>query len=324
MEFLRGPKATPLKKNSNPFLTATPYGRRKDKKHTPPNMRLTNNKHSPEQKEESDHFINESSSDNISSTNEDLPQTGYESPKSTRGKRRGGSPAQNPQLLETPSVNKSKRIFMEEDGYGSPGENDMNYVVHSPRSRVYSESPEIGEPLARKPSGDGSYNRFFLNIPSDSRFMSDYTTLEILGRGSFGTVYRCRNNIDCLEYAVKKRHKKMNSAGRMKEALTEVYALAAVSITEENPYIVKYFSGWFEDSSLYIVMELCKTSLQKIAQSKRRKGVIITEEEVKRIMRDVTLGLKGLHSRYIVHLDIKPGRSMLISREHIGIVLREV
>lgn len=46
----------------------------------------------------------------------------------------------------------------------------------------------------------------------------------------------------------------MNSAGRMKEALTEVYALAAVSIAEENPYIVKYFSGWFEDSSLYIVM----------------------------------------------------------------------
>ena len=74
----------------------------------------------------------------------------------------------------------------------------------------------------------------------------------------------------------------------------------------------------------YIVMELCKTSLQKIAESKRKKDIVITEEEVKRIMRDVTLGLKGLHDRFIVHLDIKPGRWCMRGRERVGVVLWQV
>lgn len=255
----------------------------------------------------------------MSSCNEQEPNTGYESPRSPK---KDNPTKINVELLETPTVNKTRRVFTEDDDFDSPEQ--INYLGHSPRPSDSPESLPL-EPIAKRNSGDQlGYNKFFLNIPLHSRFMTDYTTLEILGRGSFGTVYRCRNNIDCLEYAVKKRHKKMNSAGRMKEALTEVYALAAVCIAEENPYIVKYFSGWFEDNELYIVMELCKTSLQKIAESKRKKDIVITEEEVKRIMRDVTLGLKGLHDRFIVHLDIKPGRWCMRGRERVGVVLWQV
>jgi hypothetical protein len=40
-------------------------------------------------------------------------------------------------------------------------------------------------------------------------------------------------------------------------ALHEVFALSALSVCGENPYIVKYFTGWIENSHLYLVVKLC-------------------------------------------------------------------
>jgi serine/threonine protein kinase len=54
-------------------------------------------------------------------------------------------------------------------------------------------------------------------------------------------------------------------------------------------------------------MELCKSSLRGFAQKKRlRDPNAITEKDITKILRDVCLGLQELHSRGIVHLDIKP------------------
>lgn len=36
--------------------------------------------------------------------------------------------------------------------------------------------------------------------------------------------------------------------------LQEVYALSALSVGFESPHIVRYYSGWIEDSNLYIVV----------------------------------------------------------------------
>jgi serine/threonine protein kinase len=52
-------------------------------------------------------------------------------------------------------------------------------------------------------------------------------------------------------------------------------------------------------------MELCKKSLRAYA-SKRREKDSLNEEVMRKIMRDVCSGLDELHSRGIVHLDIKP------------------
>lgn len=55
-------------------------------------------------------------------------------------------------------------------------------------------------------------------------------------------------------------------------------------------------------------MELCKESLRSYSKKRRTENgkYDMSEEDIKRIMRDVCLGLNELHNKGIVHLDIKP------------------
>jgi hypothetical protein len=88
----------------------------------------------------------------------------------------------------------------------------------------------------------------------ESRFEKEFEVLGEIGKGYYGVIKRCRNRLDGLEYAVKiTKHKWRGECGK-REALREVFALSALSVCDDNPYIVKYFSGWIEDSKLYIVV----------------------------------------------------------------------
>lgn len=112
---------------------------------------------------------------------------------------------------------------------------------------------------------------------------------------------KCQNKLDGIEYAIKiteKQHPKKRL--NMYEALQEAYALAALSVSSENPYIVRYYRGWIENEQLYIQMELCENSLHD--QFSERQ---LTEKEIKQVLRDICLGLNELHHKGIVHLDLK-------------------
>lgn len=95
-----------------------------------------------------------------------------------------------------------------------------------------------------------------------SRFEEYFEEINVIGRGHFGTVVRCRNKTDGIEYAIKITDKNTpKNKNSMNEAIQEVYALSATSVSCEIPHIVRYFSGWIENDQLYIQMELCKMSL---------------------------------------------------------------
>ncbi len=91
-------------------------------------------------------------------------------------------------------------------------------------------------------------------LEDGARFEDEFEVISELGKGHFGVVKKCRSKFDGLEYAVKvTKHKLKGELGKQ-EALQEVYALSALSVCDDNPYIVKYFTGWIEDSKLYVVV----------------------------------------------------------------------
>lgn len=50
-------------------------------------------------------------------------------------------------------------------------------------------------------------------------------------------------------------------------------------------------------------MEHCNYSIKYLIENQK----YFDEYQIRSILHDILLGLKGLHSRNIVHLDIKPG-----------------
>ncbi|CAK9029593.1 Wee1-like protein kinase (Wee1A kinase) [Durusdinium trenchii] len=141
-------------------------------------------------------------------------------------------------------------------------------------------------------------------VAKPSRFKEEFEEQGILGGGTFGTVYKCKNRLDGCMYAVKVTKQRFKGRADRERVLKEVYALSALCNAEDNPHIVRYFSAFVEDGRLYIQTELCDMSLQDmIRKGHYPRGI---ESVAKDLARQVLEGLSRLHKHNLVHLDIKP------------------
>jgi serine/threonine protein kinase len=77
-----------------------------------------------------------------------------------------------------------------------------------------------------------------------SRYKSEFRELAPLGRGGFGTVFRCENALDGREYAIKKVWIPSGEefSQRLQRVLREVKTLALL----DHPNIVRYYTAWLE------------------------------------------------------------------------------
>ena len=81
-----------------------------------------------------------------------------------------------------------------------------------------------------------------------SRYKSEFEQILALGKGGFGTVFRCKNVLDGREYAIKKvfiRHDQRQPqefSQRLQRVLREVKILALL----DHPNIVRYYTAWLE------------------------------------------------------------------------------
>ena len=111
----------------------------------------------------------------------------------------------------------------------------------------------------------------------DSRYKNDFIEIEKLDKGGFGTVYKSYNKLDSNLYAIKKiKIKKLNEEGH-KYYLNEARSLAKLN----HPNIVRYYNTWIEFNkdtniypTLYIQMELCKSTLREYLETRNYSGNI--------------------------------------------------
>lgn len=85
-----------------------------------------------------------------------------------------------------------------------------------------------------------------------SRYQSEFKEVEPLGKGGFGTVFRCTNVLDGREYAVKKVS--IRSYGDSDSPGTEAFSQELHRVLREvkflalldDPHIVRYYTAWLE------------------------------------------------------------------------------
>ncbi|KAG1752201.1 hypothetical protein EDB19DRAFT_1672479, partial [Suillus lakei] len=130
----------------------------------------------------------------------------------------------------------------------------------------------------------------------------------ILGFGSHGTVVY-QGSLQGRAVAVKRLLQDfVTLASREVDILQE---------SDDHPNVIRYYYQEAHANFLYIALELCPASLADVIESPDQFREISNSFDPKRALRQITSGLRHLHSLKIVHRDIKP-QNILISAPKKG------
>ncbi|KAF7355317.1 Ste20-like serine/threonine kinase [Mycena sanguinolenta] len=140
-------------------------------------------------------------------------------------------------------------------------------------------------------------------IPS-SNPASQYTLLEKLGTGSFGTVYKAMHN-DTKQIVAIKQIDLEDSDDDISEIQQEIASLAQC----DSEYVTRYYGSFVVSYKLWIVMEyLAGGSCLDLL-----KPGVFSEAHIAVILRELLLGLDYLHTEGTIHRDIKAANILLSS-----------
>ncbi|CAF2305529.1 unnamed protein product [Rotaria sp. Silwood2] len=135
------------------------------------------------------------------------------------------------------------------------------------------------------------------------RFNEEFHTQSLLGSGEFGNVYLCVNRLDGCAYAIKKSKRPIAGSSFEMLAWKEVCAQAVL----KHPNILQYYSAWAEDDHMYIQSEFCNGgNLAERIRDNHHRHCYMDEKVLRKILLHIANGLAFIHSKNLVHLDIKP------------------
>ena len=238
-----------------------------------------------------------------------LSVTPPQSPMSSRKSLFGGSPSPSPASRSlTPT---RKRPLVDAGAMSPPAASPR-----SPKSARLTSSllfmqepskpvPPTPRPKERQfaPSGSASMPSLFRPNPaaanlleSPNRFTNEFEQKGLLGRGSFGSVYLCKNRLDGCLYAIKKQA--MLDAESRKRAQREVVACATLNHLGVHQNVLRYYSVWREGEYMYMQNEYCGGGSLKLDES-------YSESRLCDLLEQVADGLVFIHGYKLAHMDIK-------------------
>jgi len=145
---------------------------------------------------------------------------------------------------------------------------------------------------------------------------SEYQKVKEIGSGSFGRAYlvTCARPADKEKKLLVMKEIDLSRMNSNEKKATEVEVRVLASL--KHPYIVRYSESFVHDQSLCIVMDYCEGGdLQQYINQRRRARSTIPELQVVRWFTQMSLGLKHMHDKNILHRDIKTQNIFLAKKE---------
>ena len=155
-----------------------------------------------------------------------------------------------------------------------------------------------------------------LSIPSNPEDL--FTLQNLIGNGAFGKVYKAKHNSTNKIYAIKiidytKDNNKENNMINYNYLSIQQEA-SLMKLVKDSNYIVKYYGSYYsrKSNTLWLILEYCSSgSTIDLMLSMDRT---YSEIEVATIMEMILQGLILIHSKNLIHRDIK-GANILLSKD---------
>uniref|UniRef100_A0A8R1TUF5 Protein kinase domain-containing protein n=1 Tax=Onchocerca volvulus TaxID=6282 RepID=A0A8R1TUF5_ONCVO len=146
-----------------------------------------------------------------------------------------------------------------------------------------------------------------VRIRADAKFSKYYDCIDELGEGKFGKVYRCREKATGLELAAK-RIKIKRDVDRDK-----VEREVAIMTQLRHPRIAQIYDAFATpDNDVVLIMEIVNGG--ELFDRVVDENYILTELAVVMIICQICEAISYVHSKNIVHLDLKPENIMCVSQ----------
>nr|XP_012321633.1 serine/threonine-protein kinase Nek5 [Aotus nancymaae] len=130
--------------------------------------------------------------------------------------------------------------------------------------------------------------------------MDKYDVIKAIGEGAFGKAYLAKGKSDGKHCVIKEINFEKMPIQEKEASKKEVILLAKM----KHPNIVAFFNSFQENGRLFIVMEYCDGG-DLMKRISRQRGVLFSEDQILGWFVQISLGLKYIHDRKILHRDIK-------------------
>ncbi|CAF1068990.1 unnamed protein product [Adineta steineri] len=138
--------------------------------------------------------------------------------------------------------------------------------------------------------------------------MEKYNKQKVIGSGAFGQAWLVQSKSDSKKYVMKEiKIAKMGKKER-DDSRKEVKVLSEM----KHPYIVSYIESFEDPTSLFIVMDFCDGG-DLHSRILQQRGALFKEDQILDWFVQITLALKHVHDRKVLHRDIKSQNIFLTS-----------
>ena len=144
----------------------------------------------------------------------------------------------------------------------------------------------------------------------------DYKIIKELGKGGFGRVYQVLRKSDNKYYAIKVIPIKDETNEKIKNFENEAEILSKFNCDN----IVKYYGSSKDNNNIYILMEYCESdNLRSFINKYMNNNMLIEENILCNIIKQICMGIKIIHNKKIVHRDLKPENIFINGKINIKI-----
>jgi len=141
------------------------------------------------------------------------------------------------------------------------------------------------------------------------RGMDRYYKIEKIGEGTYGVVYKAKDNVTNAIVALKKIRLEAEDEGVPSTAIREISLLKEL----QHPNIVSLCNVVHEDNKLYLVFEYLDQDLKKYMEMCGKNLHLML---VKSYLQQLIRGIAHCHSHRVLHRDLKP-QNLLIDKKGV-------